>query len=197
MLLDDLMPRYDVTERHRTLVHAPPARVYAAIGEADLLGGPMTRVLYALRVLPDALRGVVLRRPNPGAKLRPPSAVRLRDLERSGFHVVATAPPDELVLGVLGRFWTLSGERCTDVTDETLRAGPPAGLALAGWNFTVVSLSGGRSELRTETRVLCAPDVRRKFRLYWLLVRPGSGLIRREILGAIRRCAERPQRRLT
>jgi hypothetical protein len=41
--------------------------------------------------------------------------------------------------------------------------------------------------LSTETRVWCAPDARAKFRLYWLLVRPGSGLVRRSMLRSIRR----------
>jgi hypothetical protein len=104
--------------------------------------------------------------------------------------VVATAAPEELVLGVLGRFWTVSGERCANVGVETFHVGPPAGLALAGWNFTIAPFRDGLSVLRTETRVLCAPDVRRKFGLYWRLIRPGSGLIRREMLGAIRRAAE-------
>jgi hypothetical protein len=67
---------------------------------------------------------------------------------------------------------------------------PPPGQALAGWNFTIRPSHEGWVELRTETRVWCAPDARRAFRLYWLVVRPGSGLIRRAMLGAIRRRAE-------
>jgi len=31
MLLDDLMPVYDVSEHHQTVVHAAPATVFAAI----------------------------------------------------------------------------------------------------------------------------------------------------------------------
>jgi hypothetical protein len=78
------------------------------------------------------------------------------------------------------------------VSIQDFRVVPPSGLALAGWNFTVVPRAGGLTELATETRVRCAPDARASFRAYWLVVRPGSGLIRREMLGAIRRHAERP-----
>lgn len=115
---------------------------------------------------------------------------RLRDFERAGFSVVAERVPEEVVIGLLGSFWMPRGGLCADVTAETFRAGPPEGQALAGWNFTVVCLPDSCSELRTETRVRCAVDARWKFRLYWLVVRPGSGLIRRAMLNAIRRDAE-------
>jgi hypothetical protein len=103
---------------------------------------------------------------------------------------VAERAPDELVIGLLGRFWTPRGALCVDLAADAFRDGPPVGQALAGWNFTVTMRPDGSSELRTETRVWCAADARWKFRLYWLAVRPGSGLIRRAMLRAIRRHAE-------
>lgn len=174
MLLDDLMPHYDVVERHRTVVRAPPRATYTAIRQANLAGAWIARVLLALRT----------------ASLSP-RLVRLDDFERSGFHIIAEDAPEELVIGLVGRFWTARGGLCDQLTPDTFRAGPPAGQALAGWNFTVAKRRDGTSDLRTETRVLCAPDARWKFRLYWLVVRPGSGIIRRAMLRAIRKHAER------
>ena len=196
MLLDDLMPEYDVVERHRTVVRAPPDVVYGAIREADLGGGPVTRALLALRAAPAALVAVVRSPRAAWAEYRERAAarrrgVRLHDFERAGFRIVAERAPVELVIGLLGRFWTPRGGVCAELSAETFRAGPPAGQALAGWSFTVTGRPDGSSELRTETRVRCAADARRKFRLYWLAVRPGSGLIRRAMLRAIRRQAER------
>ena len=46
------MPRYNVVERHHMLVRAAPSTVYAALREADLAGGPVTRLLFALRAVP-------------------------------------------------------------------------------------------------------------------------------------------------
>jgi hypothetical protein len=40
VLLDELMPVYDVVERHRIVVHAAPETVFAAIREANLGRGP-------------------------------------------------------------------------------------------------------------------------------------------------------------
>lgn len=195
MILDELMPRYDVVEVHRTVVHAPPDVVFAAIREADLARGGITRVLLALRALPAAVIAVVRSPRAARTEYRTRRADRrgvapLHRFERAGFRIVAERAPDEIVIGLLGRFWTPRGALCADITAETFRSAPPKGQALAGWNFTVTALADGSSHLRTETRVLCAADARWKFRLYWLAVRPGSGLIRRSMLRAIRRHAE-------
>ena len=190
MLLDEVMPRYDVVERHATRVRASPAVVYAAIWEADLIAGPVTRSLLALRALPaailaprDALVEWRERRARRGG--------RLADVESFGFRIVAERAPDELVIGALGRFWMPRSRLCGDVSTADFAAGPPRGFALAGWNFMVTARADGRTELRTETRVWCAPDVRARFRAYWLVIRPWSGLIRHAMLREIRLRAER------
>lgn len=193
MLLDDLMPRHDVVERHRIVVRATPAVVYAALRDADLAGGPVTRALLAVRAAPAAVLAL-LRSPRAAAaewrERRARRALRLADFERAGFRIVGERPDAELVLGLLGRFWTPRGGIEPGVSAATFRAPPPAGRALAAWSFSVHAHGERHTELRTETRVLCAPDARRRFRLYWLFVRPGSGLIRRSMLRAIRRRAE-------
>lgn len=195
MLLDDLMPRYDVVERHATVVRATPDVVYSAIREADLAGGLVARILLAIRAAPAAVLAVMR---SPSAAPAEycewtddrPNVVRLTTFERAGFRVVAEQPPEEMVIGLLGRFWTPRGGLHAGVTAETFKAGPPKGEALAGWNFSVAPRPDRSSDLRTETRVWCATDARWKFRLYWLLVRPGSGIIRRSMLRAIRHHAE-------
>lgn len=193
MLLDELMPHYHVVERHQMMVRASPDAVFAAIREADLAGGAVTRLLFTLRAVPAA--AIALARSPRGAVAewragRAQRGLRLADFERAGFRVVAEREPEELVIGLLGRFWTPRGALRHDVRIETFRAGPPAGQALAGWNFSVHARPDGLTELRTETRVLCAADAWPMFRIYWLIVRPGSGLIRRSMLRAIRRRAE-------
>jgi hypothetical protein len=65
--------------------------------------------------------------------------------------------------------------------------------AKAAWNFV---LRAGLTEteitiLSTETRIQCfGPRARWKFRIYWGLVGPFSGLIRREMLKVVRIKAE-------
>jgi hypothetical protein len=191
VLLDDLMPVYDVVERHHIVVRAAPATVFAAIRSFDLSNSLLTRALLLVRAVPSVL--IALLR-SPRTALAEPRArraeLRFADFEGAGFRVIAERAPEELVIGVLGKFWTVRGAVRRDVSAAHFAAGPPQGYALAGWNFTVVPQRDGTSQLGTETRVWCAPDVRAKFRVYWLVIRPGSGLIRQEILRAIRREAE-------
>jgi hypothetical protein len=204
VLLDELMPVYDVVERHRTRVRAAPEIVFSAIRSADLSGDLLTRTLLAARAVPAGFIALVQSPHAAVTEFRSRRAERARGLdlaafERAGFSVVGERAPEELVIGLLGRFWTPRGGLCANVSPAHLSAGPPQGYALAGWNFTITARDDGTSELRTETRVWCAADARTKFRAYWLVVRPGSGLIRRSMLRAIRReaerrCSERPTR---
>lgn len=189
MLIDEFMPRYDVVERHSISVRASNAQTYAAIGATDFAGG-IIRVLLVLRMLPGALlhgprgiRALAQRRASP---------MTLASMQRSGFHLLAERAPDELALGIEGRFWTLSGDRATPSAD-VFRTRPPApGTARGVWDFRVRAIDAGHCQLSTETRVLCADDAtRRKFLPYWAVIRLGSGLIRRAMLRAIRRTAER------
>jgi hypothetical protein len=67
------------------------------------------------------------------------------------------------------------------------------GYAKAVWNF-FISPADGSSRLSTETRVQTfgrAATV--KFRLYWLVVEPFSGLIRKAMLREVKRIAERTE----
>src|SRR5688500_19066976 len=100
------MPRYDVVERHATVVRASSAVVYAAIREADLIAGPITRSLLALRALPAAIPGV-LRSPRVALlewrDRRARRGGRLADLDSFGFRIYSERGPEELVYGASGR----------------------------------------------------------------------------------------------
>jgi hypothetical protein len=157
---------------------------------ADLAGSRIVRLLLALRGIPAAIsRGVS---DVNGLKQPRDAPVTLATFEQLGFRILDSRPPEELVIGLEGRFWRPSGGMCTPPADAFLSSMPAAGTARAAWNFRVVENGPKACELSTETRVLCAsPEVRRRFLPYWWLVRPGSGLIRREMLRAIRDQAER------
>ncbi|MEO8334895.1 MAG: hypothetical protein ABI664_07975 [bacterium] len=189
VLIDDYLPRYDVVERHSIRVRATQPQTYAAIAATDFAGGAIIRVLLVVRMLPSALlhglrgfRTLTERRATP---------MTLASMERGGFHVLSERAPTELVIGLEGRFWTLSGDRCTP-SAEVFRTRPPQpGTARAVWDFRVRPIEGHGCELSTETRVLCADAAtRRRFIPYWTVIRPFSGLIRHAMLRAIRRTAE-------
>ena len=181
MLIDAFMPRAQFAERHALRVHAPPEQAWKAVRALDLRRSPLIHALFALRSLPALFSRSAA--PDRGLGLT------MEGLLRSGFVLLAEEAPREIVLGLAGRFWTPTGglER---VTADEFTAFDRPGMALAAWNFTVLPADVG-SLVATETRVRCTDEAaRRSFRRYWRVVRPFSGLVRREALRAIRRAAE-------
>ncbi len=175
-LLDDFLPSYDFVERHRIVCRASASATWRALHEADLVDSRLARALIALR------------------GMKTPPRLTLDALIASGFSALAESPERELVMGLAGRFWTPSGGRIE--TDAAGFRGPiPPGTARVAWNFLAEPRSDGTTLLHTETRVACADAAaRRRFRTYWFVIRPGSGLIRRAILRAVRAHAERAER---
>jgi hypothetical protein len=194
MLLDDYLPEFDVRTSYATRIAAPPARVYASLWTANFDHWGVTRALYAVRTLPSfparpcetwyRFRDELFRK-----------RFTLDGMLSEGFALLEERPGEELVLGTVGRFWRARGE-LRPTSSVRFRAPAPSGTAKAAWNFEVGIRADGATELRTETRVLCA-DVatRRRFRAYWMMIRPFSGLIRKEMLAAVRSAAESGQSR--
>lgn len=181
MRIDEFMPEPQFAERHAVRVSAPPERAWQAVRALDLGRSPLIRTLFALRSLPG-----LFGEKRPGARAL---GLTREGLLRSGFVLLAEQPPREIVLGLAGRFWTPTGG-LTRVEPDEFREFRRPGLALAAWNFTVLPTDEG-SLVATETRVRCTDDeAYRRFRRYWRIVRPFSGLVRREALRAIRRAAE-------
>ena len=187
MPLDEFLHEYDVNEVHSTRVAAPPERVLAAVRELTAREVPLLVGLMALRTLPAA----VMRR-SPLRLRRDLRRPILEQAGRAGFVVIAERPR-ELVLGVVGRFWTSDGgvER---VSRDDFAAFDTPGFAKAVMNFHAREVDGG-TLLTTETRIRATDEeARRSFRRYWRVVMPGSALIRRAWLRAIRRRAESDER---
>jgi hypothetical protein len=173
------MPHYDIVERHEIVIAAPPDRALRCARELDIGRLPLTMALFALRGIPHLLTGTV----------RPSRRMTLEEMIAAGFVVLGERPSEEIVIGVVGRFWRpASGIVRVSAAEFGSYAAP--GHARAAMSFHV---DGGRDacRLRTETRVDCIDDgARWRFRMYWAIVGPFSALIRREMLRAIRRDAE-------
>jgi hypothetical protein len=179
-LLDEVLPSYNVNEVHSTRVDAPPAAAFAAVKEVTAKEIRLLGPLMAIRMLPSRLRRP-LRRDDPGPVLD--------QFLRAGFVVLGERAASELVVGAVGRFWSLSGNaplKTIRSRDDFVAFDEP-GYAKAAMNFQLVPDDGG-TRIVTETRILGTSDeATRSFRRYWRVIRLGSGAIRRSWLAAIRR----------
>jgi hypothetical protein len=180
--LDEFLREYHFNEVHTTQVAASPGAALAAARSVTPREVPVMMTLMALRTLPRLFRGERM-------SLRQPLVDQLLG---AGFVLLAERA-DELVAGVVGRFWRADGGVRRVSRDDFVAFREP-GFAKGVVDFRVRG-DGAGTLLTTETRVWCTDeDARRSFGRYWRVVHPGSALIRREWLWAIRRRAEREGR---
>jgi hypothetical protein len=122
-----------------------------------------------------------------------PSLATLDGFLKAGFVMLALDPPKEIVLGAVGRFWKPSPEM-VPVRSEDFAAFHEAGYAKVAFNFAVYETGESGCRISTETRVQClGPGACTFFSLYWVLIRPFSGLIRKEMLKMIKKTAEQTE----
>ena len=165
------MPTFDVETRHEVRVAAAPEQVYAVARELDLSSSRSIRLLFALRGIPQ-------------------EALTAAGLERLRFKPLLEDPPRQFGFGIIGKFWTLRGD-LVDFDPAEFLAFEAPGYARAIWSFEVEDTGAGSSLLRTSTRVRCLdPISRRRFRRYWHVVGPLSGLVRRRALAVIKSTCE-------
>ena len=164
--LDRALPEWHFRERHARRVDAPCGRVFSAVREVTLAEMGVFSVLARLR------------------GIRAPADRPFVELALAGgWEVLGEVPGRELVLGTIGQPWRFRGGKRPDGDFATFDRPGYAKLAI-DWRLE-------RGVLSTETRVfLTDEESGRKFRRYWLLIRPWSGLIRRVWRRAIARRAE-------
>lgn len=186
MLLDRFLPTYDFNEVHSAVIRAGPDRVFHAIKSMTPSEMPLVRLLFVMRGLPARLAG---RRPIQVVGER----AILDQALNGGFVLLAEIPNQELVLGTVGQFWTLRGGPSPVIStpQEFIRFDSP-GYAKAAMNFSFSPAGAVGVRLVTETRILALdPESKRKCARYWRVIYPGSALIRRMWLRAIKCRAER------
>jgi hypothetical protein len=182
--LDEALPAYEFAERHRTSVEATPEKALAAAKEATPAEMRFVRTLFALRSLPARLRH--------GRGLPAEARQSLAEQMVEFGFVPLAEDRDEVVFGYVGQPWRLTGGSMPRLPSAQawLDFAEP-GYVKAAMSFRAVGRDS-RTLLETETRIHATdPSSRRRFSRYWLVIRPGSGLIRRSWLQAAKRRAER------
>jgi len=196
--LDDFMPVWQFSEFHSIRIAASKEKVYAGLMQVTADEILFFRTLIWIRRFG---------RPGPESILNPsPDTPLLETATRTTFIVLAQpqteeAPQQEIVLGTLvaappNRH--SSGKKTPEGFKALAASGQP-GFALAAMNFRLEdcgALSPGPTSspctlLTTETRVYATDaGTRRRFARYWRVIYPGSSLIRRMWLRAVRKRVE-------
>jgi hypothetical protein len=182
MVFDIFMSEYQFSEHHQTLVISNPEILFQSIKDMDFKQSPLIRTLFRIREIPWRILNRRSHKPGLGNALR--------DMIEMGFILLADEPPREICLGVVGRFWQPSPD-LIQVSAERFKQFDDPGYAKAAMNFLITPLDDSTCRLTTETRVWCPNSMAKKqFRRYWTMIRPFSGLIRKEMLMIAKRSAQ-------
>ena len=177
VMLDQLLPEWHFRERHRRLTNAPVPALMTGAEQVTWSEVPVMGVLMGIR---------------SAGRLRRTRGHRIvDDMAAAGFTVLARSD-DELVLAALGRPWAARAGQPPQLRGQADPAGFFAAFTEPGWAKMAMNFRASAGELTTETRVLLTDQKSlRAFRRYWLLIRPFSGIIRRQWLVAVARRASR------
>jgi hypothetical protein len=184
VLLDRFMPNYEVVERYQAWVAAPAEVTFSAACDMNLQDSAVIRGIFKAREL--------LLGSKPDDKTLPRGL--LAQTQALGWGVLAEVPGREIVMGAVTQAW---------LADVVFRALPPneftafsdPGYVKIAWTLRADAIGPAESVFRTQTRAITTdPTARAKFRWYWSKASPGIWLIRRLMLGPLKREAERRAR---
>ena len=179
-VLDDVMPEYQFFERHSVRIHARPERVMQAVRQSTF--GDMKSLVTLLKI-----RGAVLRAPSDATGALSQDKRVLDAFLASGY--VSGGSDHEIVMcggANMRAKRPLAVRTLQDLADYREQ-----GAVKMAYDFNVEDAGGGWSTITTETRVVATDDsTRRGMGLYWRLIVPGSGLLRRQWLEGIKKGAE-------
>lgn len=196
MPVDEFLPTYDVSDGVAVVAEAGTAAAWEALLDADLIEvgrrKPLVGALGALRALPELAGHLLHGEPPPSA----PDSLTLRGLseqppEQGGWLLLAERPGEEIVLGLVGKFWRPVIEYAA-VDPERFRDFDEPGWAKTAYALSLRPLGEGRTLLEGVMRTATTDErARRWFRRYWTLgVGSGAHLLVGGLLEVVAERAE-------
>ncbi|MEV3991407.1 hypothetical protein AB0J57_21110 [Streptomyces sp. NPDC049837] len=185
--LDHWLPDAHWSTHHDRAVAAPVPEVATAARQVTFRDTWVMRPLMAVRTLPSLLLG------HTGREVVEKDSDTIRGMTKLGFIVLDNVPGGELVLGFVGQPWKPSLVKAVipGLSPEEYLAFDRPGY-VKGVSAVWAEPEGTGSRLHTETRVYATdPYAARRFKPYWRVIEPFSGLMRRDLLAAVARRAER------
>ncbi|SQA98199.1 Uncharacterised protein [Cedecea neteri] len=173
------LPSFSFYEKHLSPpINGSPEVIIQAVLGLNMEDDPVIRRLLRLRQLPRRLSRAFFKS----------GSAEPADSFGFGSFTLLHQSSHEASFGLVGRFWRplLDVASLKDAEAFQRFADPRAAKLVL--RFDVTPGQNGAAVLRTETFVYCpTPRVKTLFALYWMLIRPASGWIRRRTLLGIQR----------
>ena len=167
-LIDKYLPKYSFNEYHETIINGPIEDVYETAKNFDLSKSHLIKWLFKIRGLPT-------------------KRMHLQDfISDIGFTSIEENIPVENLIG----FWARYKIEPILSPDDFIKNTISARIKVV-WNFYLEKLDSNQVRLSTETRVLCiTPSAKVTFGLYWMIIKPFSGVIRKKMLRIIKQSSK-------
>ena len=183
--LERFMPTPRLLEEDHVDLAADAARVWRIARHVDLARHPLAHLLFAIRTVP----GRILSRSTE------PLRLSLDDLRSSsecpGFQILDEQPPREVTVGAIGKVWHLDIPFVHVEDGEAFTRFAERDYVKVGWALRVEPRGPNTTRLHIDLRVDATDDAAwRKFQRYFVLIGPGSRLIRRSLLTTLARDLE-------
>jgi len=180
-MLDRLIAAPRLLELDHADLGAPATRVWELVRYENLARSPLIRGLFAVRGLPDRLRGK-----------KDDADIRIDRLtstaERPGFQVLAEEPGFEVAVGAIGKVWQASIPFVHVPDAEAFRAFDEPDFVKVAWSVRVLPRGEQACRVEVEVRVDATSDEAwRHFERYFTVIGPGSRFIRRTLLASLAR----------
>lgn len=197
MLVDEFLPVYDVSDEVATVVAADVQTTWDALIGADLIEvgrrRPVVAVLGALRILPDVVWQRLQGEHPPAA----PKRLTLRDtttlpMSGGGWVLLGERPPDEIALGLVGKFWRPVIE-FAPVQASAFKEFAQPGFAKTIYALATRRLDDERTLLWATMRTATTDEhARAWFRRYWTFgIGSGAHVLAQGLIDVVREAAER------
>lgn len=194
LLLDQLLPGYDVAVVHAHVFRVPPEVCFRAASEVDLFRAPLVRALLNLRGLPQRLASTLRGRGGAAEPRASRPTFRLKDMVGLGWTLLGETAGSQMVLGQFSRPWkAVPASTGPPLTPQQFVSFDQPGFAKIATSMRVDPYGNRSCILTMKTRVAVTDEAsRRRFRRYWLLIGPFSDLIRRTTIRQLAADLHRP-----
>jgi hypothetical protein len=179
--LDPFIPRPDVRERHEITIHAPAGLVFEVARSFDMQSIPIVRAIFWLRAKVLGARTAPARE----------SSEFITEMLSMGWVCLAEEPGRFFVAGAACQPWKGDVVFSPIAPEQFASFSEPDRVKIA-WTLEAEARGPELTRFATETRAVATDALaRKKFLRYWRSFKIGIVAIRRLLLPAIRREAER------